>query len=230
MKVNLLYKKPEGTVLFLEAKKDFVDLLMSFLVLPVGSLIKLLRAGNTVNSFMETGAARLFESIEKMDQSSMEVSKSVLTNPPPDASAFRGGKILAIKGSQSTTSPVYYKCGHPSCYNVRAGNASFQCHHCRSVELTMLPNEENSTETAGYVKENVIFMITDELEVYPTSTIKSIVLLNKLKVKAMADLESIEVSVGAQEALSLLKASLVSKTVLNDVFKSYVSKRSYYQF
>ncbi|EFJ26122.1 hypothetical protein SELMODRAFT_413214 [Selaginella moellendorffii] len=219
MKVNLLYKKPDGTVLFLEAKKDFVDLLMSFLVLPVGSVIKLLR---TVDSGMETGAMRLFESIEKMDQSSMEVSKSVLTNPAPDASAFRGGKMLAIENPQSTTSPVYYKCGCSSCYNARAGSASFSCHpySYQPVQLTMLPNEENSTKTAGYVKENVIFMITDELEVYPTSTIKSIVLLNKLKVKAMADLESIE-------ALSLLKASLVSKTVLNDVFKSYVSRRSF---
>ncbi|EFJ10820.1 hypothetical protein SELMODRAFT_426812 [Selaginella moellendorffii] len=220
MKVNLLYKKPDGTVLFLEAKKDFVDLLMSFLVLPVGSVIKLLR---TVDSGMETGATRLFESIEKMDQSSMEVSKSVLTNPAPDTFAFHGGKMLTIENSQSTTSPVYYKCGYSSCYNARADNASFSCHQnygYQPVQLTMLPNEENSTKTAGYVKENVIFMITDELEVYPTSTIKSIVLLNKLKVKAMADLESIE-------ALSLLKASLVSKTVLNDVFKSYVSQRSF---
>jgi hypothetical protein len=33
---------------------------------------------------------------------------------------------------------------------------------------------------AGYVKENTTFMITYEMEIYPTSTIKSIVLLNKL--------------------------------------------------
>ncbi len=33
---------------------------------------------------------------------------------------------------------------------------------------------------AGYVKENTTFMITYEMEIYPTSSIKRIVLLNKL--------------------------------------------------
>jgi hypothetical protein len=50
--------------------------------------------------------------------------------------------------------------------------------------------------TAGYVKENTTFMITDDMEIYPTSTIKSIVLLNKLKVENMSDLDNIEIAVG----------------------------------
>jgi hypothetical protein len=49
---------------------------------------------------------------------------------------------------------------------------------------------------AGYVKANTTFMITDDMEIYPTSTIKSIVLLNKLKVENMSDLDNIEIEVG----------------------------------
>ncbi|XP_024544784.1 uncharacterized protein LOC112351340 [Selaginella moellendorffii] len=195
VKVNLLYKKSDRTVPFLEAKKDFVDLLMSFLVLPVGSVIRLLRAGNTVdtgvNSAMVGGAAKLFETIEKMDQSSMEVSKTVLTDPVTDASAFRGGKILTLEGPDSTA-PVY-KCGRQNCCNFSAGSTHFSCHPDYSHQVLKIGK---SPQTTGYVKDNVIFMITDELEVYPTSTIKSIVLLNTLKVKTM------EVSVGVNEVNS----------------------------
>jgi len=39
---------------------------------------------------------------------------------------------------------------------------------------------ESKPAGAGYVKENTTFTITYEMEIYPTSTIKSIVLLNKL--------------------------------------------------
>jgi len=66
--------------------------------------------------------------------------------------------------------------------------------------------------TAGYVKENTTFMVTDDLEIYPTSTIKSIVLLNKLKVKNMSDLDSIEIAVGITQVKfheSAWRASLI---------------------
>lgn len=73
----------------------------------------------------------------------------------------------------------------------------------------------------GYVKETVTFMITDELEISPASTITSINLLNKLSVKDVADLEERTARVGPTEALDLLGAALVSTTALNDVFGSH---------
>jgi hypothetical protein len=64
--------------------------------------------------------------------------------------------------------------------------------------------ESLSTEPAGvgYVKENTTFMITDDMEIYATSTIMSIVLLNKLKVENMRDLDSLEITVGVTQVQS----------------------------
>ena len=45
IQVTLLCSKANGRVLYLEAGKDFVDILLSFLTLPVGTVIKLLSGG-----------------------------------------------------------------------------------------------------------------------------------------------------------------------------------------
>ncbi len=85
--------------------------------------------------------------------------------------------------------------------------AGERCATCRRFSMTeeivespesLAPRllSEAPAITAGYVKENTTFMITDDMEIYPTSTIKSIVLLNKLKVENMSDLDSIEIAVG----------------------------------
>jgi hypothetical protein len=55
---------------------------------------------------------------------------------------------------------------------------------------------EAAAITAGYVSASTTFIITDDMEIYPTSTVKSIVMLNKLKVENISDLDNIEIAVG----------------------------------
>jgi hypothetical protein len=84
------------------------------------------------------------------------------------------------------------------------------CPTCKYPIFTALTDVQESLSTeleskparAGYVKENTIFMITDDMEIYATSTIKSIVLLNKLKVESMSDLDSLEISGGVTQVES----------------------------
>uniref|UniRef100_A0A803Q471 Uncharacterized protein n=1 Tax=Cannabis sativa TaxID=3483 RepID=A0A803Q471_CANSA len=64
----------------------------------------------------------------------------------------------------------------------------------------------------------VTYMIMDDLEVKPMSTISSIALLNTFNVKEVGALEEKTVSLGINEGLRLLKASLETKTVLTHVF------------
>jgi hypothetical protein len=86
-------------------------------------------------------------------------------------------------------------------------NAGEYCAKCRSFSMTKeicespqsrLPRllSETPAITAGYAKANTTFIITDDMEIYPTSAIKSIVLLNKLEVENMSDLDNIEIAVG----------------------------------
>nr|XP_048326366.1 uncharacterized protein LOC112491051 [Ziziphus jujuba var. spinosa] len=70
----------------------------------------------------------------------------------------------------------------------------------------------------GFVKGVVTYMVMDDLEVSPMSTISSIAILNKFDVKEVGALQEKMVSIGMNEGLKLLKAALQSKTVLTDVF------------
>ncbi|CAI5481994.1 unnamed protein product [Closterium sp. Yama58-4] len=90
-----------------------------------------------------------------------------------------------------------------------------------SSQFTLVDNSSNLS--GGFVKETLTFMVTDNLEFYPSSTIKSISLLNTLGVKSMADLESCETTVTKDHALALVQAAMTSTTALNDVFGSLLT-------
>ncbi|XP_021866974.1 uncharacterized protein [Spinacia oleracea] len=70
----------------------------------------------------------------------------------------------------------------------------------------------------GYVKSVVTYMVMDNLEVKPMSTISGITLMNKFHVKDVALLMEKEVEVGLTEGLAMLKASFETKDVLSTVF------------
>ncbi|KAI3748691.1 hypothetical protein L6452_11950 [Arctium lappa] len=73
-------------------------------------------------------------------------------------------------------------------------------------------------EGGGFVKGVVTYMVMDDLEVKPMSTISSITMFNMFNVKKIGDLEEKVVSLGMKEGLMLLKASFECKNVLTTVF------------
>ncbi|KAM6547093.1 hypothetical protein CsatB_027829 [Cannabis sativa] len=79
-------------------------------------------------------------------------------------------------------------------------------------------SSSRSNDDVGIVKGLVTYMIMDDLEVKPMSSISSIALLNTFNVKEIGALQEKIVSVGINEGLRLLKASLLTKTVLTHVF------------
>ncbi|KAI5346317.1 hypothetical protein L3X38_014196 [Prunus dulcis] len=92
-----------------------------------------------------------------------------------------------------------------------------------STQVTYVCPQASSTVAAtsgegGYVKGVVTYMIMDNLEVKPMSTISSIAMLNQFNVKEVGALEEKVVYLGMDEGLKLLKASLETSTVLTNVF------------
>jgi len=55
--------------------------------------------------------------------------------------------------------------------------------------------EASSSTGQGFVKESMTYMVTDSLEILPSTTIRSIKVLNKLKVATLSDLESSDITV-----------------------------------
>ncbi|GLJ10629.1 hypothetical protein SUGI_0132060 [Cryptomeria japonica] len=80
-------------------------------------------------------------------------------------------------------------------------------------------NSQNAGQgQSGYVKEIAMFIITDDLKITGSSTSVIMTLLNQLNIKDLTELEERTTIVDRNKALKLLEASLVSTTVLSDVF------------
>ncbi|KAJ4979932.1 hypothetical protein NE237_010712 [Protea cynaroides] len=134
--------------------------------------------------------------------------------------------------SASNEQVNYYGCNnrydnyYPSCCNYVTTVMGAPCASCgeRMKSAFSFVNGEGSTvangggSAVGYVNEVMTYMITDDLEVKPMSSVSSITLLNRCKIKDIEALEDRVVHLGTKEGLDLLRASLQSKSVLTDVF------------
>lgn len=255
MNVTLLRHMDSKKVLYMEAGKDFVDLLLSFLLLPVGTILN--RLGELSDSALG-GIANVAGSVAKLQTSFLNVDRSELLQPKVTSGSHkrisRSAPLLELSSEPDTVftpdtegAEALYKCGKmrvSDLYNYGSTTACSQwrstaysaqcpsCHNKMSEEVWMKEVKKGGVTRVptrpaawagkagknGFVKKNITFIVTDDLEITPASTIKSIDLLNSMRVVNMSELESCEVRVGAQEALKLLAASFKSKNVLNHVF------------
>lgn len=226
MNLRLLINQKSGKILFAEAGKDFVDLLFTFLTLPTGSVMKLLSPPNFAK---RVGClTNVYNSVNKLHSMFMNADKSRLLEP--NVMSGESNEFLKVQSSPTN----YYVCGSQAYYGGTTHYMSTQsggsCACGRPMQYAVqLQNPCNAVNSngggssgGGYVKETVTFIITDELEISPASTITSINLLNKLKVQNLSDLVERNANVGPDEALRLLWACLASTTPLDDVFGSTV--------
>ncbi|CAN1767707.1 hypothetical protein LINPERHAP1_LOCUS10369 [Linum perenne] len=190
--LKLLIDKKSNKVLFAEAGKEFVDFLFSILSLPLGTVIRLLSMDKMVGCL-----GNLYQSIEELGDTFIQqsTSKDIVLNPK-----------------------VQYFADNPQA--ICPG-----CNNRMNIGVTFVPKPAvggngggNQKNEGGFVKGVVTYMVMDNLEVKPMSTISSITLLNKFNIQQVGALEEKVVELGMDEGLNLLKASLECKSVLTSVF------------
>ncbi|KAK8966039.1 hypothetical protein KSP40_PGU018708 [Platanthera guangdongensis] len=211
--LKLLIDAGNKKVLFAEAEKDFVDFMLSLLLLPLGSVINLVTPQNMLGSI-----AKLYQSVENINDTYLvaNLKKSTLLHP----TALPGASPLLMTGTLATPQPkkTHY-CTRCQCQeNISDRNT------CTSCGYNVNFGAENEEE--GFVKGAVIYMITDDLEVAPMSAISSITLINRFNMKKDLWLEEKTVDVGKEEGIALLAASLQSVTALTDVFLNSSTKKA----
>ncbi|BFG22610.1 hypothetical protein CerSpe_088840 [Prunus speciosa] len=214
--MKLLVDSTRGKVLFAEASKDVVDFLFTLLSLPVGTVIRLLSKDGMVGSL-----GKLYESVENLDDTYLQpnLNKDMLLEPK---TTVAGANILPLLTNNiDSNAKQFYLC---TCCDRRisdvSGTVCPNCNRSMSTVLTYIspaPTVARPSE-GGYVKGVVTYMVMDDLEVKPMSTISSIAMLNKFNVKEVGALEEKVVNLGMEEGLKLLKASLETSTVLTKVF------------
>ncbi|KAK9059763.1 hypothetical protein SSX86_020467 [Deinandra increscens subsp. villosa] len=168
--LKLLVDKKGQRVLFAEAGKDFVDFLFSLLVLPVGTIVRLLK-----NRDMVGGFAELHKSVSdlKNDYTQPNWNNQDLLKPNSFLPEFSQRLLNPTEGFPMISSYCMY------CSDSRTG--------------TVDPYGR------GFVKESVTFMVSDDLVVSPMPTMSSITLLNKFNIKNLGAIEERVVDVGQNE-------------------------------
>ncbi|XP_031286486.1 uncharacterized protein LOC116145198 [Pistacia vera] len=229
--LKLLVDTQAGKVLFAEAGKDFVDFLFYVLSLPVGTVVKLLSSKSMVGCLGD-----LYDSINSLSETYMQPNqnKNLVLNPKCPTCAT--GLPLLMSHQESKTQK-FYTCNNDNgngyshsfgySYKVHYNVSDVpnvlcpQCQKYMNREMSYIsPARENTGAVAvgGFIKGVVTYMVMDNLEVMPVSTISSITLINKFDVKDVGALEERVVDFCIDEGVKLLKASLECKNVLTSIF------------
>ncbi|KAM6567944.1 hypothetical protein CsatA_027072 [Cannabis sativa] len=237
MTLKLLIYTKENRVLFAEGGKDFTDFLFSLLSMPVGTIIRLL----STNIGMVGTLGKLYQSLENLSDTYMQsnVPKDTLLKPKSTVEVGSSTFFSLTNVHDTTSNKTIYSCSYcsSSTGNYYWSDApSVICPNCNNtfgrilkyyvapkatgpkVGASSLSSSSGAEVEGGFVKGVVTYMIMDDLEVKSMSTISSIAMLNTFNVKDVGALEERTVSVGINEGLKLLKASLQTKMVLTDVF------------
>ncbi|KAF6146044.1 hypothetical protein GIB67_033403 [Kingdonia uniflora] len=213
--IKLLVDKINNRVIFAEAEKDFVDFLFSLLSLPLASIIGLLTKKKMVGCL-----GNLFGSVEKLSNTYVQPNqhKDTVLKPKLAATSTISAHVplLVLPKEKASTRALYMtdvegtQCPFPNCGNKMS-----------TLMTYVIPSEKSNLASiceGGFVKDEVTYMVMDDLVVTPMSMISSVTLLNKFNVLNVACLEERVVNVGTEEGLELLRASMQSNTVLSNVF------------
>lgn len=178
--LRVLVDKERNRVLYAEAGKDFVDVLFSFLTLPLGTIARLVSKDSNIEAVKFGSISSLYQSVSKFDQQYLwsHTCKEMLLNPRNSMEDY----CQKLKLNIDDTSMQYFVCENWDCRRKNSGcrlsifrNKICYCGKVMNREVfPEYPNLEN-----GFVKKNVTFIISDDLYVMPNVFEASLRLLKK---------------------------------------------------
>ncbi|WCJ20376.1 hypothetical protein M5689_002612 [Euphorbia peplus] len=202
--VKLFISRTKNIVCFAEAEEDFVDLVFSFLTIPLTHLLKQID-----NSSIEGCMDHLYWGMERLDVEYFKSSKEkeVLLNPKI-APKFGYDNQLII-GVEEVSCDLYFN----RLKSLNKPTASIYI----TVTDPQIPNDKEDKSNGGFMAGPATFTVSDNLSVIPISPISGISILKKLDVP-LCDIKEKCVHVGNKEAVHLLVASFVSESALTRTF------------
>ncbi|THG00363.1 uncharacterized protein LOC114296809 [Camellia sinensis] len=211
--LNILVEKEKNRVVFVESNKDFVDIIFSFMTMPIGTIIRLTRERSLKG---EIGCLKnLYESVENLDEEHFKSEfKEIILDPRSAAEIYCRNLKLNLNESKSGK---YYVCDSGNCSFV--SYTKTDCCRCgKPLELEARLLSLAHEDGAVFVKPTTRFMITDDFQVLPMSTMTGLSLLSKLGAMDESKIEERTLNIGKDEVLKLLNYSLASRTPFSDTF------------
>ncbi|KAL7205781.1 hypothetical protein ACSBR2_018658 [Camellia fascicularis] len=222
--LKILVEKEKNRVVFAESNKDFVDVMFSFVTLPIGTIVELIREHLLKG---EIGCLNnLYESVENLDEEYLRSEhKEMLLHPRSAAEIYH--RNLKLNLIESNSRSKYYVCSDSDCSFLSYYQTS--CCRCgKPLELEVNLSNPVSQDGGVFVKPTAHFMISDDFKVLPLSTMAGLSLLSNFGTMDDSKIEERTVDIGKNEVLKLLKCSLTSRTPLSDtVMEPPISKTSF---
>ncbi|CAH9103455.1 unnamed protein product [Cuscuta europaea] len=221
--LKLLIDEKVNRVVAAEANSDFADILLSFLTIPMGTIIRLTSKTDAQKAAsLKIGCMnKLYHAFENLNPEIWYTKhcRTMVLNPRnPRADYCKKLKIsVDDSGSQVT-----YMCSRGSC------GSKYEDVPCKCGDTTKAPKERKLTDDSlgghGYnggaflKRGRVMFIISDNLQINPSSPTVLAQILSGLGSSEMNQISEMSVDVSKEQVTRLLARSLVSKSPLTDVF------------
>ncbi|PNY13838.1 DUF674 family protein [Trifolium pratense] len=218
--LKLLLNEKGNKVLFAEAGKDFVDILCSFLTIPLGTIARLAEKQSIIGPVNVGCLNSLYKSVADLDQGcfSTDTIKQMLLEPINAAEDYCNTLVLNIDDTQPTK---YFACGqYCDARNTHdlitsTNKDKYKCYCGGSFTSTVWPRRFKQ----GFVNGIATFIITDDLNVMPNCLdYASFGLLQKFGIKNTSSVKEIVLNITKEKVLDLLKCCLLSNSPLTDLF------------
>lgn len=189
--VKIMISKSKKIVCYAEAGGDFVNLLFSFLTLPLGFILKQMQ-----DSSWKGCIDQLYKSVQDLDEQYLKSTdhKNILMSPKlfPGFS-YKNHLLGTEEGSEAS---YYYAYCRPNGIEdmLLTDKALIPSKVMYTFQLKLV----NDRSSQGFLKGPTMFMVTDKLIVRPISPIFGFSILNELKVP-FADIKEELVQVGKEE-------------------------------
>jgi len=201
VRLRVLVDKESNKVVYAEAGKDFVDVLFSFLTLPLGTITRLVAEESNIEAVKFGSISSLYKSVSELDQRYLwsETCKEMLLKPKNSMEAY----CHKLKLNIDDTEPLqYFTCNKWDCRRKESGCLlsnlrNKECYCGKLMNSEVFPeclNLEN-----GFVKENVTFIISDDLFVMPNIFGASLYLVQKFGVDSVDSIEEQTVDIDKKE-------------------------------
>ncbi|XP_058767765.1 uncharacterized protein LOC131641481 [Vicia villosa] len=215
--LKLLVNTETNKVLFAETGKPFVDILCSFLTLPLGTIARLLQKPSSMHADTTGCLNSLYQSVADLNKMYVltKTDKEMLMQPKNSSEDYCNSLELNI---DDTPPAMYFLCTNfgGSCNNTNLYTSTDKNCACgnpltRSVFLKHFCD--------GFVRSRAKFVITDDLTIIPNSKhVTCFGLLKDYGVKSTSSVTEITLSVTKEKVLDLLRCALISKSPLTDLF------------
>ncbi|XP_058741695.1 uncharacterized protein LOC131614084 [Vicia villosa] len=217
VELKLLVNEESNKVVFAEAGKDFVDILCSFLTMPLGTIGRLSHRDSNMGSVTIGCLNSLYQSVADLEEVSLltDSSKELLLQPKNSSEDYCCTLKINIDESQPTNyfiTCVNCYCDRcPSLYISTSIDEHYKCRGTkRSVVLKHFCN--------GFVNCDATFVVTNDLVIMANSMVYTSFSLLKNSGIVTSSTKEVTVNVTKDKVLDLLKCALVSKSPLTDVF------------